>query len=394
MVKLIHNRFFKILYFALYEVFLSLPYYLFRICPVQKNKIVFCNFDGKGYGDNPKYIGEEIIKHDLKYDLVWLTDSRLKEQFPSNYRVIDIRSTKAIFELVTARIWIDNGRKSFVTRKRKNQFYIQTWHACMMIKKVEKDAEDKLPFLYVKSAKNDSKMIDLCISNSSFMTNFFNSSFWYNGDILQCGFPKTDYLINATTEDVMGIKNRLNIDTKSKIVLYAPTFRNNKNIDVYILEFDRLLECLSNNFGEKWIVLIRLHPSMSERANYFQYSENVVNLSTYSDMQDLLIISDVLITDYSSTMFESYLLKKPVFLYATDVEEYQKERGLYFEFDHLPFPKANNYDNLLKLIEDFDNDKYVEIVSGFMDSIGFDENGEACQQITSKIEDVLNSTIL
>jgi CDP-glycerol glycerophosphotransferase len=394
MEKLIHNRFFKILYFALYEVFLSLPYYLFRICPVQKNKIVFCNFDGKGYGDNPKYIGEEIIKHDLKYDLVWLTDSRLKEQFPSNYRVIDIGSTKAIFELVTARIWIDNGRKSFITRKRKNQFYIQTWHACMMIKKVEKDAEDKLPYLYVKSAKNDSKMIDLCISNSSFMTNFFNSSFWYNGDILQCGFPKMDYLINATTEDVMGIKNRLNIDTKSKIVLYAPTFRNNKNIDVYILEFDRLLKCLSNKFGEKWIVLIRLHPSMTERANDFQYSENVVNLSTYSDMQDLLIISDVLITDYSSTMFESYLLNKPVFLYATDVEEYQKERGLYFEFAHLPFPKANNYDNLLKLIEDFDNDKYVEIVSGFMDSIGFDENGEACQQITSKIEDVLNSTIL
>ncbi len=386
LIKILGNKF----YFGIYEIIMSLPFYFFRVFPIKRNKIVFCNFDGKGYGDNPKYIAEELIKKGFTCDLVWLADRNLKQQFPSHIRVIDIRSLKAVFELVTAKIWVDNGRKSFITRKRKNQFYIQTWHACMMIKKVEKDAEDKLPFLYKRSAINDSKMINLCVSNSNFMTNFLRTSFWYNGIILQCGYPKTDYILNSSDENVINIKRKLELNKEHKILLYAPTFRIDKSIDVYISEFDKLLESLGTKFGGQWVVLLRLHPSMSEKSSMFCYSENIINVSDYSDMQDLIIISDLLITDYSSTMFEFYLLNKPVLLYATDVNEYEKDRGFYFDFYNLPFPKANNYEDLLKIISDFDNIAYFKSINLFMDDIGFSENGASCEKIIFSIKSVLN----
>lgn len=233
-------------------------------------------------------------------------------------------------------------------------------------------------------------MIDLCISNRKFITIFFSSSFWYKGDILQCGFPKTDYVINSSTEDIKNVKKVLNIDETFKIVLYAPTFRNNKNVDVYILEFDKLLENLGAKFGEQWIVLLMLHPSISEKAYDFFYSEKVVNLSEYSDMQDLLIISDVLITDYSSTMFEFYLMNKIVFLYTTDVENYESERGLYFCFESIPFLKAKTFEDLLKVIEDFDRNKYDQKVDVFMQSIGFTETGVACQKLFNRMSAIRN----
>ncbi|MEY2701522.1 MAG: hypothetical protein RLY43_142 [Bacteroidota bacterium] len=385
-IKLIGVKF----YFGLYEIFMSFPFYFFRIFSIKNNKIVLCNFDGKGYGDNPKYIAEELIKNNRNLDIVWLVENINNHDFPDYIRSVNIRSIKAIFELVTSKVWVDNSRKSFVTRKRNKQFYIQTWHGCMMIKKIEQDAQSKLPYLYVKSAINDSRMINLCISNSRFMTNFMKSSFWYNGNILQCGYPKSDCLINSSDLDTCNIKNKFNIDEKLKIVLYAPTFRNSKKLDSYLLEFEELLNTLNLKFGGSWIILLRLHPFMSEMSKKFNFSKKVIDVSDYNDMQDLLIISDILITDYSSTMFEFYLMNKPVFLYASDVEFYKNERGLYFEIEELPFPKSNSYDGLLKNIVNFDKDTYFDQVNKFMDIIDFQEKGKASQIIVSEINKVIN----
>ena len=384
------RNFFKYIYFYIYEIAYSLPFYLLRAFPINKTKIIFNNFDGKGYGDNPKYIAEYILKNNLEFELVWLVNDVNDLSIPGQIRKVKNQTFRAIYELVTAGIWVDNNRKSFVTKKRFQQYYIQTWHGCMMMKKIEKDAENKLDFLYLKSAKNDSKMIDLCLSNSYFMTKFYEKSFWYKGDILQSGSPKMDFLLNSTSDDLVRIKEKLNISFDKKIVLYAPTFRTDKNTDVYILEFEKLLDKLESIYKGDWIVLVRLHPSMIEKSSDFCYSEKVFNLSAYSDMQDLLLISEVLITDYSSTMFEFYLMNKVVFLYATDVENYESERGLYFSYDIIPFPKAKTFEDLLKVIEGFDRNKYDQKVDVFMQSIGFTETGVACQKLFSRMSAIKN----
>lgn len=390
MNKLINNLI-RTLYFYIYEKCMILPYYFFRIFPVKKGKIVFSNFEGKGYGDNPKYIAEEIIRQNFNCDLVWLVDSNTEMSLPHEIRVVNIRSLKAVFELVTAKIWVDNNRKSFVTRKRKNQFYIQTWHGCLMIKMIEKDAECKLPFLYVKSAINDSKLIDLCLSNSEFMTNFYKSSFWYSGEILRSGFPKSDPLINNNIGQCIKIKSSLNLKLDTNIVLYAPTFRNSKNIDIYNLNYQEIIDGLKLKFGDDWLVLVKLHPSMSGESDKMKFCSNVINVSNYNDIQDLMLISDVLITDYSSTMFEFSLLRRPVFLYAPDICDFVKERGLYFDFNELPFPVSENMKGLKEKIYDYNEITYNPNVNSFFDRMGITENGTASKTVVEIIKHQINA---
>lgn len=118
-------------------------FYIFRICPIKKNKVVFTNYYGKGYGDNAKYIAEEIIKQNIRLDLVWLVND-LDYHVPNEIRKVKYDTIASIYEMVTAKVWIDNCRKQIYVRKRKSQFYIQTWHGDIGFKKVEKEAKKSL----------------------------------------------------------------------------------------------------------------------------------------------------------------------------------------------------------------------------------------------------------
>jgi CDP-glycerol glycerophosphotransferase len=370
------------------EKYHSLPYYLFRLFPINNNKIVFCNFAGKGFGDNPKYIAKEMIDQNMNYDMVWLINGTNDASIPNQIRVVNSNSLRAVFELVTAKVWIDNNRKSFAARKRKNQYYIQTWHGNVMIKKIEKDVEDKLPISYLMCAKNDSKMIDLCISNSKYCTDFYKSSFWYDGTIMECGCPRNDILLNHSQQEKDEILKALGLTGNINIALFAPTFRIAHIVDMYFMQYDQLLNELKGKFGGEWVILVRMHPSMADKSDIISYNDQVRNASSYDDMQELMIISDILITDYSSTMFEFSLLQRPVFLYALDVEDYIKNRGFYFNFYGLPFPIAKNMQELRENIKYFDYNTYINRVDTFMDNIGLVEDGTASQKIVNRINEI------
>jgi len=380
------------LYLKLAEI-LALPFFLLRIFPISSKKIVFCNFDGKGYGDNPKYLANEILDQGLNLDLVWLASETKKDLFPDEIRVVDIRSIRAIFELVTARIWVDNSRKPFSTRKRNGQYYIQTWHAGLMLKRVEKDAQQALSDGYLKSAINDSRMVDLCISNGKFYSNFYRESFWYNGNVLECGFPKMDLFFGNNQQKYTEIKAAFDLPNETKIVLYAPTFRNNYDTSIYNLDFERILISLKSRFGDDWIFLVRLHPAVVNKSEKMEYSESVLNVSNYNDVQELMLISDVLITDYSSTMFEFGFLKRPVFIFAADIESFRQERGTYFEFEDLPFSVARNIEELCNEIERYDHSRYEENVADFMSIHCSLERGTASKQIVNHIKFQLNLSL-
>jgi CDP-glycerol glycerophosphotransferase len=113
-------------------------YYLFRIFPIHKNKIFIQNFNGKGYGDNPKYIVEEILRRRFDYVLVWAVRPKFSHNFPQAVKTVPYKRIRAIYEEVTAKIWIDNCRKQLYVRKRKGQYYIQTWHGTVNLKKLKK----------------------------------------------------------------------------------------------------------------------------------------------------------------------------------------------------------------------------------------------------------------
>lgn len=364
-------------------------FYLFRFFPIKKNKIVFCSFYGKGYCDNPKYICEEIIRQNLDYELIWLlhTDQILNHEIPLKVKIVKYETIQAVFHLVTAKIWIDNARKTLGVRKRKGQFYIQTWHGSLGIKKCEKDAEGFLPISYLKRAKNDSKHVDFFLSNGEFISRLYKTSFWATSEIIQTGSPRNDILLNKKSQDLrLKVNKYFNLSGGKKIALYAPTFRKSYRNDIYSLDFDRIGNALKRKFGGEWVFLFRLHPNIFYKANDFNYINNVFNATSYVDMQELLAATDILFTDYSSSMFDFSLQNKPCFLFAPDMEEFKKDRDFYFELEQLPFLLGRSNNEIEEAIMKFNEDTYLKALANFFRSVGVFEDGLASSRVVNQIK--------
>ena len=343
---------------------------------------MFINFEGKGYGDSCKYIAEELLKKE-NIDLVWSVKTKY-DDMPKNIRQVKYFSFKWIYEMVTAKCWVNNSRFPCFVRKRQNQYYIQVWHGGLALKKIEFDA-NYLPKKYVINMLNDNKMIDLMISNSGFCTNMYRKSFKYNGQILEIGTPRNDSLIN----DEKNLKSKallnLNYNEKDKYLLYAPTFRENYDNNPYDINFLKLKNLLEEKYKCSWKILIKLHPNVKSSEIKFNYDEGIIDVSDYSDIQELICLSDLLITDYSSTMFEAMIINKPVVLYANDIENYNRERGTYFTFDELPFFLTKNNDELLKIINKLDLLEFTKDYSKFKERLKLKEMGLASKKVSEKI---------
>lgn len=360
-------------YFKVFEI-------VYSLCPIKRNKIVVTSYYGGDYGDNAKYIIEELKRQNADVDVVWQLKDGLMEKnnLPSGVRGVRYRSRQAVYELQTAGVWIDNARKTY-GRKRKGQLYIQTWHGGPGVKRIEKDVADELGKKYVKTAKRDSKMTDVILSNSDFMTNLYKNVFWYNGEILECGTPRNDILYNGSEEISKKVRDFYNLPQDKKIVLYAPTFRKDHRLDVYNIDLERVNKTLAQKFGGSWAAFTRLHPNIADKADLIKTDGvNVINATLYPDMQELLCACDCLITDYSSSDVDYLLTKKPCFLYACDIEEYRDNRGYYFGFDDLPFTIAKDNDELSHHIKSFNFDEYYAKIKEFHQMTGVFDKGTAC----------------
>ena len=189
---------------------ISILYYVFRIFKIKTNKIFCQNFtSGKGIGDSPKYIALELLKDkDKKYDIVWAVKNKKDiKEVPKGIRLVKIYSIQYFYEMATAKIWISNTRFELFTRKRKGQFYIQTWHSPLRLKKIQNDANEYLSEYYKKCMKNDSKMIDVILSGCEFSTEIYKRAFLYDGRILEIGTPRCDIFFDKEYMDNIKLLN-------------------------------------------------------------------------------------------------------------------------------------------------------------------------------------------
>lgn len=353
---------------------------VFSLCPIQKNKIVISSYYGADYGDNGKYIVEELKKRNENVDVVWLLKEPLMEShhLPEGVRPVVYRSTRSVYELQTAAVWIDNARKNY-GRKRKGQLYIQTWHGGPGVKRVEMDVAQELGERYVRKAKRDSKMCDVMLSNSAFMTDLFSRAFWYDGKILECGTPRNDVLCNCPPEIREKIRSFYGVPGEKKIVLYAPTFRKDKDLSVYDMDLVQCCRWMEERFGGEFVLYLRLHPNISHLASQMKLDpERVVDATLYPDMQELLAGCDCLITDYSSSAVDYTLTGKPSFLYASDIDKYRDNRGYYFGFDEMPCDIAQNNGQLHDIIMACDEKTAAQRIARFHEKFGMKEKGTAC----------------
>lgn len=355
---------------------------LLRVAPINKKKIIFNNFGGKGYGDNPKYIAEEILNRSCEYDLVWMVNDT-KEAFPKGIRPVLANSRKARYELATSKIIVCNVKNALEFKKKK-QFYIQTWHGSFGLKYIEKDAQDKLSSYYLRKTIADSQNIDLLLSSSNWQTEEYKRAFWYNGKILEKGFPRNDILFNLSEEKKNHIKNEMRIPLNKKILLYAPTFRKGLSLDSYNIDLRSIKALLETKTNYEWVVLVRFHPNILLYNSLFA-GFDFLDVTKYPDGQEILAISDILITDYSSNMIDFILMNKPVFIYASDIQKYREERGLKPIFFSLPFPICQDNKQLLESIECFSMDNYIKRLNDFRTQYISYDDGNSSRNVVNLI---------
>lgn len=339
--------------------------------PISRNKIVLDNYGGQGYGDNPKYIAEEIHRQNLNWDMVWLTKD-LNIELPPYVRPVRYWSYKAKQELSTARVVVTNKRDSMRTPKKQGQIYLQTWHGGLGFKKVEGAAEEKLNDTYLQCAKRDGAECDGIISACALQSKDYIQDFWLNDhtEILEFGQPRCDALFLQDEECVhKRVRKALRIPDDKSIILYTPTFRDAKTVDCFALDFHEILDAFAKEMHKEFVMIVRLHPNIHHLCSFLQYDDKVINGSIYPDIQELFLASDVLITDYSSAAFDFALLNKPVFLCMLDYEQYIELRGLSEVFEVCPFTKAYSNAEMIQAIKQFSQVEYMQRFNQFKTDI-------------------------
>ena len=356
---------------------------------IKPRRVVCWAYNFKQYGCNPRYLTEYLLENHPDFEICWVFRRGVDtSQVDPRIRIVRLRSWEYLKMMATAEFLVTNSRTDpyrIYWRKRPGQKYLMLWHGGIALKKIERDAEDKLGYSYVRKAKIDSRIADLMISGCRMHTELIHNAFWYDGEVLEQGIPRNDIFFNKAlhAEFRQRVEQTFNIAPNSRIVLYAPTFRRNMSIEPYRIDWSRILGALRRHFAtDNVTVIVRMHPNLIGKVSTSSLVafKGVVDGTRYHDMQELLTTADMLITDYSSSMFDFTMQGRPCILYATDVAEY--DRGYYFNFRELPYPLAENEDELEALIDNFDNEGYTSRLEEFFTyRVGLNESGHAAQAL-------------
>lgn len=371
------------IYLMLHRALMKICWNLFVLFPLNKKKVVFSNFNGGGYGDNPKFIAQEFLKRNLGWKLYWVSASDY--DLPKGILPVRPNTIAFAFHMATAGTWVDDTRKLYYFKKRPGQFYIQTWHGGLGLKKVEKDCEDALTPEYVAYAKIDSQNMDLLLACCKWEYDSYQEAFWYDGPILQKGIPKNDIYFEDPSPYREKVLKHFSLSSDTKLALYAPTYRDSRKTDMYNLDYEQLLISLKKRFGGNWAVLVRMHPNVSYKDYPLTYTDRILNASPYENMQELLVASDIIISDYSGCAFDFPMIGKPGFLYAEDYEEMKRTKDYYFDLKELPFTLALSSGELMKQIETFNENEYEQKCEDFRNMLDFYDDGHASKTVVDLI---------
>jgi len=363
--------------------------FVFSLFPVQ-NRVVFINFNGRGFGCNPKYIALEMLREQVAAELIWFVHN-LNEPLPSGIKKVKWGSLLFYYELATAKVIVTNVKNALPFYKRENQYLVQTWHGSNAYKYVEKEVENQLSPQYIAGSKENSALTDLFISDSPTTSQWYRDSFWCKCEILESGMPRNDILQNGTVKDKERILSSFDLSVDDKVILYAPTFRDDGSMNCYNIKFSKVLSALSEKWPGKWYLLLRLHPNVHNSIKIEpEIADRIINAAEYGDAQELIFASDCLITDYSSICNDFMMMDKPVFLFTSDYEEYaHRGRGLKSNYDELPMPKNKTNQELVETIKKFDEKEYRKAIGKYKNKYFGIADGKASERVVQRIKKML-----
>ncbi len=359
-----------------------------RDLPVQKGKCFFSS--GNKYREHGKYITESLVKRGLELDIVWILDD-MSTKLPNGVRSVYYGNTRrVIYELATSEFYFTDGGIHRIPEKKQGQVFVQTKHwSSVTLKKFYLDSATITDAPGRREEwKNMFNKLDYILVGSDFDEQSCRRGFCFSGQCIRVGSPRSDAMfkhneLRAKIGDLYGISDDINLLT------YAPTYRYKSNkkkeyipeLKEIDIDFRQIKEAVERRFGGKWIVMLRLHPSVSKYSTDIRLGDYVIDASNHQDGEEIAAASDIMISDYSSIMFELGYVNKPVFLYAPDRNSYiNREYDLLLDYDSLPFPIAENNNQLLHNILSYDETKYKANLRSFLERYGVHEDGLASER--------------
>lgn len=353
-------------------------------------KVVFSSFSGRSYSDNPRCISEKLHEMYPQAHISWiaLNPEEVRADVPDYVKLYARHNPRASFELGSARVWVDNFTKwPFMPHKKGKQFYMQTWHGDRAFKKIGYDNDIREMYRLEYRLEQD---CDVFLTGSDFGEKMYGTAFRYHGPFLKYGAPRNDILVRNDPAEIAAVKAKIGIDPSIKLLLYAPTYRETTTVVPKEAQMDllRTLEHLEKTTGNRWMCLYRAH-YLSTGIDLDSVRDRLIDMSRYGDMAELLLISDMLLTDYSSSAMDYCLLNRPVLLFQADIEDYLAHREMYFKMSDTPFLVAMNQAELEALITSMTPETAAENCRAIQDYFGFAETGrateEACRYIIDKL---------
>lgn len=366
------------------NIFSKIINIIFKNFKVQNNKIIFES--GRGLVDgNVKAVYDYIVENNIKeFKCVWLVNKNTETTSLRKGDYVYYKTIKSYYHLATAKYWIRSQSIGSILKKKKNQVYIQLWHGNGVMKKMGYDVNNDSERPIIEHVKE----WDYYIANDKYDAEVIKSSTGYNKNIDILGMACVDNSIKKSNDNNFKkeVLTKLNIKEKNKkIILYAPTFRDfeldKDSINVPIEKLKQLKD---------YLILVRLHPLVREKINKDIFkNKNIINACEYPDCSDILSISDILITDYSSIIYEYSPLNRSIIFYPYDYKKYVELRGgFYVDYQkELPGPICYNEDDLLKVLENIDKDKikYNKKITSFNKKYNYLSDGEASKRFIDKL---------
>lgn len=379
--------------FAIYRIIFLI---IGKILPKKENLIIFESFLGKQYSDNPRALYEYLQLNYPEYKMYWSSERKSIQKFRElNLPYARRFSLKWMFLMNRAKYWITNSRLPLWIPKPEKTIYLQTWHGTPLKKLAVDMDEVHMPGTntdkYKKNFVTETQKWDYLVSPNNYSTEIFRRAFQFKKNILETGYPRNDFLINENNPDAIDkIKSKIGIPTDKKVILYAPTWRDNQfyGRGRYKFNIQMDLDLLKEELSDEYVFVLRMHYLIAENLDLSNYDGFIFDMSHHEDIRELYLISDMLITDYSSVFFDYSILKRPMIFYVYDIEEYRDSlRGFYFDFENeAPGPLVKTTGELIRKIQELNDglpqDNNLET---FYQSFCCLEDGHASERIVQQI---------
>jgi CDP-glycerol glycerophosphotransferase len=400
----------------------------FRLMPIRKNRILFTGLTGGNvydYSCNPKYLYEYMRdRFPGQFQYVWAVSDKEKYSFleEQGVKVVKHFTISSVPMLLTSKVIVTNGSYAPWFPFRSKQYVINTWHGGGAYKKVENERPDA-NWATRKRAAFCAGNIDLFLASCKIQEEqMIRTTYQYTGDVLRAGTPRNDKLVKGEILDMARrVREAYHIPENGKLVLYAPTYR--KTSTPVVLDSDFLLAHLNeiqqvgcsqltlnpnqrdvsgysatkqnqpetSSHPAKWYFLSRYHRYQDDSMDIHVTGSHVIDVCDYPDMQELLCAADVLITDYSSCVWDYSFLKRPCFLFVPDKEEYTANTGFYVSVDKWPFTQARTMEELAEIMKNYDEPLAKQQIEQHLQELGNYEGGECCKGVADRIcEEVMD----